>query len=466
MEIGRKDIAWNYLATFLKIASSALLLPLILRMMSSEMVGIWTVFVTITAFAGLLDFGFNPSFTRNVSYVFSGVKNLQTTGVETITSDSIIIDYGLLKGLISSMRWLYSRVAIVLFFLLSTLGTFYIYSILQNYTGNKLEVYISWGLLCIINTYNISTTYYDSLLQGKGLIKRSKQIIIVGQSVYLIIAAIFLFMNCGLIAIVSAQVSSVIIIRFLSHYSFFTDELKQKLDFSIQRSREELLRLIYPNAIKVGLTSLGSFLVQKSAIIIGSLYLSLGEIASYGITIQLIGILVGLAGIYFATYQPKIAQLRVSNNIFSLKIMYIKCIIFLTLTFLFGGFVLLLLGEPLLGFIGSNTKLVPTWAMLVALIISFLESNHSIAGGILLTKNVVPFFKASLVAGAITIILLFIMFYFAHMRIWAMILAPGIAHLYNNWKWPYEVHKQLSVTKKDVLEAVKNLFVNFRISKI
>lgn len=129
MEIGHKDILWNYLATFLKIASSALLLPLILRMMSSEMVGVWTVFVTITAFAGLLDFGFNPSFTRNISYIFSGFKNLQATGVETITSDNIIIDYGLLKGLIASMRWLYFRISIILFLLLSTVGTFYIYSI-------------------------------------------------------------------------------------------------------------------------------------------------------------------------------------------------------------------------------------------------------------------------------------------------------------------------------------------------
>jgi O-antigen/teichoic acid export membrane protein len=67
IQIGRKDIFWNYSATFLRIASSVLLLPLILRMMSSEMVGIWAIFMAITAFVGLLDFGFNPSFARNVT---------------------------------------------------------------------------------------------------------------------------------------------------------------------------------------------------------------------------------------------------------------------------------------------------------------------------------------------------------------------------------------------------------------
>jgi O-antigen/teichoic acid export membrane protein len=74
MIINKTDVFWNYFATFLKISSSALLLPLILRMMPTEMIGIWTIFMTITALSSLLDFGFNPSFARNVTYVFSGVK--------------------------------------------------------------------------------------------------------------------------------------------------------------------------------------------------------------------------------------------------------------------------------------------------------------------------------------------------------------------------------------------------------
>ena len=84
MQITRVDVIWNYAATFLKIAASALLLPFILRMMPSEMVGIWIVFMAITAFASLLDFGFNPSFARNITYIFSGVKVLKINGFESI----------------------------------------------------------------------------------------------------------------------------------------------------------------------------------------------------------------------------------------------------------------------------------------------------------------------------------------------------------------------------------------------
>ncbi len=455
MQIGRKDIIWNYAATFLKIASSALLLPFILRLMPSEMIGIWSVFMTITAFSGLLDFGFNPSFTRNVTYVFSGVSKLKVNGFESASTENKTIDYGLLKGLISAMRWFYLRMAILLFLLLATLGTYYIYSLLQNYIGEHREVYFAWTLLCVINTYNLFTIYYDSLLQGKGLVKRSKQIVIIGQTVYLIIAIILIMAGYGLLAIVSAQASSVIIIRWLSYHSFFTTEIKQKLINVIPRPQKEVLKVIYPNAIKIGLTSLGGFMVTRSAIVIGSLYLPLNDIGSYGVTMQLIAVVAGLAGIYTTTYQPKIAQLRIIDDSTAIKELYLKGQLVLLLTYILGGMVLIVLGEWMLKLIGSHTQLIPQLLLLVAVVVSFLECNHSIAGMILLSKNEVPFFKASLLSGGLTILLLLLFFHFTYSGLWVLIAAPGIAQaVYQNWKWPSVVNKELEINYRDIKKTL------------
>ena len=452
MQIGRKDVVWNYAATFLKIASSALLLPFILRMMPSEMIGIWSVFMMITAFSGLLDFGFNPSFIRNVTYVFSGVSTLKVKGFESASKENQTIDYGLLKGVITAMRWFYLRMAIILFFLLATLGTYYIYSLLQNYKGEHKEVYIAWALLCIINTYNLFTLYYDSLLQGKGLIKRSKQIVIVGQTVYLVIATILIMAGYGIVAIVSAQASSVIIIRWLSYHYFFTREIKQRLYNVIPRPQKEILKAIYPNALKIGLTSLGGFMVTRSAIVIGSLYLPLEEIASYGITMQLIAVIAGLAGIYTSTYQPKIAQLRVVQDNSAIKDIYLKGQGILLLTFLIGGAGLLFIASWALDFIGSQTQLMPFKLSFLALILIFEETNLSIAGSILVTKNEVPFFKAALLSGFFIIIGLFVAFKYLKLGFIAMILVPLIVDFsYQAWKWPWEVKKDLDIILNDVI---------------
>ena len=198
-------------------------------------------------------------------------------------------------------------------------------------------------------------------------------------------------------------------------------------------------------------------MVTRSAMFIGSLYLTLEQIASYGITMQLIGVISTLAGIYTATYQPKIVQFRVEQNREAIKNLYLKGELVLFFTFVAGGIGLLFIGPWGLHLIGSKTQLLPFSIMVLAVVVGFLETNHATAGNILLTKNEVPFFKASLLSGGFTVILLFFFFNFTHLTLWAMILAPGIAQgIYQNWKWPLEVKKELAIT----IDDMHHLFYN------
>jgi O-antigen/teichoic acid export membrane protein len=345
------------------------------------------------------------------------------------------------------MRWFYSRTACLLLVLLATAGTYYIHTVLKTYSGNHTEVYIAWGILVIINSYSLYTMYYDSLMQGQGLIKRSKQIQIVGQGVYLIVAVALILLHFNLIAIVSAQALSVIIRRILSYRTIYTSVFKGLLHSVKAKSTKEILKPVYPNAIKIGLTGLGGFLVSRSSIIIGSLYLSLGKIASYGITIQIIGIISSVACVYLTTYQAKIAQCRVQSDNDTIKQLYLKGCSFMFSTFLLGGMTLVFFGESVLDVIGSQTSLLSKSFMVFALLIYLLETNHTQAAIILLTKNEVPFFKAFLISGGSTSILLFIFLKYTNLDIWSLICAHGFVQLcYQNWKWPYEVFKQLNIS--------------------
>lgn len=446
--IGRKDVVWNLVATFFKIGAGVLLLPLILRMLPSETVGIWMIFTTITGFVGLLDFGFNPSFTRNISYIFSGVDELKPTGFGQSVAENSRINYSLLKGTIAAMRWFYSRMALIVFFVLSTAGTYYLYNILESYSLDKGEVYSAWGILCVVSTYNLYTLYYDSLMQGKGMVKRSKQIQVLGNSIYLIIATLFILLGYGLVAIVSAQVASVVLIRVLSHRCFFTSFIKQKLREVADYSRRTVIQAIYPNALKIGLTSVGAFLVSKSAMIIGAMYLSLEDIASYGITMQLIGIISALSVVYFSSYSPRIFQWRVVNDTVALRKTYLRSVGILIITFVVCGLGLVFLGDWALDLMNSQTSLLSQRMTMVALLILLLESNHSLAGALLLAKNEVPFFKAALWSGVLVVALLLFTLDVLNMGLWGMILSQGIAQgIYQNWKWPLMVCNELKIIK-------------------
>lgn len=441
--IGKREIAWSYAGTAFMIGAGVILLPFILHKMPQETVGIWNIFQTITFLVLLLDFGFRPSFARNISYIFSGVDSLQKEGVSHTTADAQV-NYGLLKGTLTAMRRFYRWIALAVFGILATAGTAYFYYILQKYSGDRQDALIAWILLIAINCYNLYTFYYDALLTGKGYITRIQQINMLGQTVYISLAIGLIYAGLGLTAIVASQLVATIIRRVLTYYVFFTPELKAHLREAEADEPKDILGAITPNAIKIGLTQLGGFLVNKSALLIGSAFLTLEQIACYGITIQVMDILARCATVFYQSYTPKLAQCRAENDLSGLKRYYILCIGSLWTVFLLGGLAWILLGNWALQLINSQTPFVPIVMLCVLLLINALEHNHAVSAGFIMADNKIPFFIPSLVSGAATVLLLWIFLGPLHWGIWGLILAPGLAQLaYQNWKWPSVVIKEL-----------------------
>lgn len=444
-DVGRKDFVWTLLATFFKIGAGVLLFPFVLRMLPVESVGIWTIFTAITQLTFIFDFGFNVSFARNVSYVFSGVSFLKREGYEFVDSVYINkVDYELLGGTIRAMRYFYSRMAIVLFLLFAVVGTFYIYGLCRDYSGDVREVYVAWGILVLINSYNLYTLYYEALLNGRGLIKRVHQIILIGNVVYIILAIVLILLGGGLVAIVSSQAISVLLVRYLSKRAFYTKEIIDGLSIVDDVDYKGVLSVITPNAVKVGLTSFGGFIINKSSMFIGSLYVSLEMMASYGITLQLLVVIGMLAGIVSRVYMPKVFQWRVEGRLDLVRRTFYLSSIVMLFVFVLSGTVIVLWGDWMLGVLKSSTMLLPTGLLILVFVQHYLEYNHSNAAQYLLSRNEVPFFKASLMSACGVLILLGVFVVWLDMGVLGMILSPMIVQAaYQNWKWPLEVVREL-----------------------
>lgn len=446
--IGTKDVVWSYGAIVMTVGSGLILLPFILHKMPAETVAIWNIFQVITALVLLLDFGFRPSFARNVSYIFSGVKTLQVNGVAHADKDSEV-DYVLLKSLLNSMRKFYRWIALSVFVLLATVGSAYFYYILGKYNGDRQDALIAWVLLIAINCYNLYTLYYDALLTGKGYIMRTQQITILGQTVYLAVAIGLIYAGVGLSAIVSAQLIAIVIRRVLSYRVFFNQDMKQRLAAVPDTESFDTFHAIAPNAVKVGLTYVGGFLVNKSAILMGSAFLTLTEVACYGVTIQVLDILARCGMVLYQSWVPKIAQSRAENDYAMLRHYYLCSTLCLVGIYILGGLTWGGFGALALELIGSETTFVALPMLLVMILISLLEHNHSLAAGFIMADNRIPFFIPSLVSGAATVLLLWLFLGPLHLGLWGMILAPGLAQLaYQNWKWPSVTIKELFIDNK------------------
>ncbi len=457
IKINNQDLFWNYLATFLKIGSSILLMPLILHKMSPQSVGVWNIFISISFFLSLVDFGFNASFTRNLTYIFSGAKEIKTNGL-TCQIETGQANYNLLDEMIRTMKKFYFILSLFVFLFLLTIGTYYIFFVLKSFQGNNHKILAAWFLFIIVNTYNLYTLYYESLLIGSGLIMRSKQLIILGQLSYLLIASVLILLDFDLLSIVISQLISVLIVRILSQKIFFTTELKNNLSNCDKKNNSNLLKTIMPNAVKIGLTSLGGFLVQRSAIIIGSLFLSLEQIGSYGISLQIINLMASLALIYQSTFLTKINELRINGDLKELKQIHIKSKTVFFITFIFGSSTIYFIAPWILEFINSKTHLTSGFIMILMFLVAFVENNIILSSNIILSKNIVPFYKASIISGLLIVIGLFISFKYTQFGLLNLVLVPLIIDMvYQGWKWPMDVIRDLNITFKDYQYFIKKL---------
>ena len=458
MQIGRKDVFWNFVATSMRIASGVIVLPLVLHLLPTEEVGLWNVFITIGSLAALLDFGFSNSFSRNITYIFSGVKSLQKRGYGEVDQLDNSIDYGLLKSVTAAMRRYYGILAALFLVIFLVASPFYLTTVLQQYSGNKTEVWISWLVYGVLVAYQLYTYYYGSILAGRGYIKKLNQIIIIGQSCRIIASVVFLLLGFGLISLVIGQFVSDIVNRSLCYLSFYDKEIRQNLKNAVQIPVGEIMKIMTPNAVKIGFTTFGTFLIGKSIMIIAPLYLTLADIASYGTTKQMIELIMSLSTIWFSTYYPKITMHRVKDEILDLKRMYIKGNLAMFAVFIICGIGLILTGPTLLTLIHSKTQFLPTIMIVVLLFSAMLDSNQNMATSLLLTGNEVPFMKATIISGISSLCILLFCLNFTHLGIWGMIIAPAVAlTAYSNWKWPYVVSKQLDIHPGNYLTMISTV---------
>jgi len=298
--------------------------------------------------------------------------------------------------------------------------------------------------------YEFYTCYYNSLMSGRGLIKRNMQIIIFSQTIRILVSVICLLLRFGIISMIIGMLVSDIVNRTLSYYSFYDKKIKAEIKKAPVMPVIEVMKVMAPNAFKIGLTTLGFFALSQAITLISPFYLTLPEVAQYGISKQMVSLIFSIGGTWFGTFYPQLTQYRVRNENDSVKRLYVKAILIVTIIFIAAGSGLLLLGNPILKMIHSKTFLLNDWFLLLMIIFSFFEACQSISTSTLLTKNEVPFFKSVLLSGTGSLVLLFIMFKFTNLGVLSMILAPGIAlSVYHNWKWPYMVIKDLKIKPID-----------------
>lgn len=447
MITGKSDLVWSYAAQFLKFGNALILLPFVLRYLPTEELAFWYLFAAISGFVFLADFGFSNTIIRNIAYVFSGAKYLLKEGIpeNDEISENVDIDTTLLAKTISSIKFIYKRLALFSFFLLLIIGSLYIYWVISNKAiENKSRIWTAWIIFMISTMFNFYFLYLNSFLMGRGFVKQAQQATIATNAVYLITSFVGLQYGYGIIAMCVGNCLSIVVNRLLSYCFFYDNFIKTAIKSSIVtiKDKREITKILWYNAQKTGIVILGGFLFSRIGQFFVTSYFSLQIAAQYGLTIQVMTITNGLAGIYFNTFLPKATHHFYKNNLeFVVKNMGISLVLaFLTFFFVFIFYIFF--GNYALMLIRSQTFFLPIGPSVLLFLTYFLESQHSTMGSAHAYQNRIPFVKPAIFSGLAVVVLSFLALNFLGVNLWYLIgIQFTVSLSYQNWKWPYDACK-------------------------
>lgn len=454
----RKDIGWNLFGSLLNYSFSLIILPIVLSSLSPQELGIWYVFVSISAFVMLMDFGFSPTIMRNIAYAWSGAKEILPEGTSKHEKVDDKPNLFLLKCVEITSRRIYTAISILAGFVLLSGGVLYVKSLAN---GNLNTFLIAWVIYSISIVIDMNFSYLNPMLRGTGNIGSANRAIIISKVLYVLVAAIGLLLGGGLIWLSLSQVTSSILFRLLAR-NFLSHNMSKNYQ-SIIVNRHDIkttFHAIWPNARKQGIVTVGSWLITRGNTIVCSTFLGLEVTAQYGLSLQLLSIVNTLAQLVFNTYSPEIASLKIGgsgtrySNVMS-RVMAIQWIISI-----FGIVSVIIFGPFALKLIGSNSELLPRSVLITFGVILFLEWNHSSFATIITLSNRVPFVKSSLISGVSILILSLLSIKLTHLGILGLILSQGLVQLmYNNWYWPKRVLIEDNISILSILNNFWNQLI-------
>lgn len=455
IKISKADIIWSYFGFVMNIANGLIILPFLLKYLSPQELGLWYTFMSISALVNLLDFGFSPTLTRNVSYAWGGSKELIKVGVgENIVDKNP--NYLLLHNVFKVTKKIYLIISFISLVFLLTVGTFYILSITKELTGKRHL--IAWSIFCLGIYFNLFYSYWTPLLRGIGAIKQGQIASVISRTIQILLTILGLLLSMNLIAVAFAYLISGFVLRQVSKIFFLkkvnAKELKAKRS-SKNKSNvifKETFATIWHNAWRLGLVSLGTFLITQSNTLLCSSYLGLKTTASYGITLQLFTILAALSSTLYSIYLPELNIAFLYKEKKRIREIISFCALIDWIVYLFGALFIILFGEKLLFFIKSPIELLPCGILVFMSIFLFLENNHSMFATFITSENKVPFIKAAMISGIVIIIISTILVSSTKLGLLGLLISQAIVQLsYNNWKWPHEVMRKHNMKLKDIL---------------
>lgn len=443
MQINSK-LTWGVLNQCSNIIIPFLIILFSFKFLKPEFASIWVIFLSMTSIIFLFDFGLSPSIIRNVSYVMSGAQNLVKTGLDGMKFDNEI-SYSLLSRLLLDVKKIYLFLSFLALLIISLGGGVYFYLISPD--EMIAVVLYSWFFFSSGLIISVFYLYYTPVLMGLGEIKLAYKANVIGRVTWLILSIAVFIIHPSIFLLSFSFLVSTLINRWICLFFY----KKNKHVRMANKSKSVFLSTIPyigHNAAKIGVVSLGAFLINRSTTLIAGIVCPIIIAGQFILTIQIFSAMLSISSILLVIKIPELSQAVAKSSVKEVKRIVYQILQFSLVIYIMGVVFFIFCVLYIFPFFNVEIKFLSIEYVLLLSFIYLLEMNHSVCANIITTKNKIPFVWASLISGISIVALSIILTFNFNYGIIGLILAQGcIQLLYNNWKWPLEVYRGFLKTK-------------------
>ncbi len=445
---GRSAVFYGAVGTMVRVGANFLLLPVVLHRMTGSELAMWWIFLSLGAAANLVDFGFGQSLGRVYSYFFAGATDFATEGLRAQPVQQEPNLQGL-RVLNATARHLYLRLSVAASVLLALIGSIFVQRMTRSMEF-PAPVWICWGLYVVVVGYSLATTQWAIACAGVNRVRELQLANLWSGLSYLVTASVLLLANCGLYSVVAG-----VAVRGMVAHVICRSAYRRSVPWvegeNLTMDRAMLVKL-WPNAWKFGVLSIGVFLTYKANVLVCGYFLGDTMTASFGLTAQIGDFLTAFSGLWLTVKWPEITMLRVRGRLREMSALFGRRLLLVMVTFVGLSVAVVLLGNPILEWKGSATRLLPTSCLAVYLF--YLGQQHFYAqfGSLTYTENTMPFFNLALLTGvavcAISAVLTWAW------GVWGLILGPLAATMaVCTWYVPWRGFQGQPLTVREFCRA-------------
>jgi len=445
---GHSAVLWSWVFNSLRLASGILLLPLLLRRLTSADLGMYYVFVSLLGLVPVLDAAVSFNLSRFVSYGMAGAQKLQPYGLELSQLDGKP-NYELLRRLLATSRVLYRYLALAVVLILGVGGTA-IVAMRIGETSSFRHSWIAWAIAVVGAGWEVYSGWWNAYLRGMNQVVSSARIASGAYGIRLVLAGALLVSGAGLLALPLAGLVSGFVQRHFARRQclrLLAVQSTGENDTVEPGPRSSLLQAIWPNSWRAGLKLSSLYAANLALATLCLKYLGLSANAQYGLTLQILTAVHGVSAVWVAVKWPLISQQRAKQDLSAVRRTLWPRFWLQNITYLLGAAVAVSLGPQLLVLIGSNKELLPPKWLLLMAVSTFLEIQFVCWATLVSTENRLPSLWPTVFSSLLTIFIASACFQMGWIGFGPLVAAPlAVGCLCNYWFWGYVGARQMGTT--------------------